>query len=122
ATAEGRAGNIVSALLGESGIWPPPQIRDAGVALQAELARRERPRPDRAETLINLGVGTVTAAVQAPESGVLFVGGESGRVVAFEPRVGSVGVVDTLGGPVAGLAVTVTGRYLFAANQQGPAV
>ncbi|MFL5339892.1 MAG: hypothetical protein ACJ8F7_07060, partial [Gemmataceae bacterium] len=104
----------------ESGAWGPPQVRDASFALQAELARQERPRADRAETLVHLGVGTVTAAVQAPESGVLFVGGESGRVVAFEPRVGSVGVVDTLGGPVTALAVTVTGRYILAAHQQGP--
>src|SRR5262249_8501369 len=89
---EHTAGTIVSDLFGVKDRWSPAVVSDADFALRASL--KQRPRSDkpspRPTAVISLHAGTVTAAVQAPESGDVFIGFRDGTVIRYDPDGGVV--------------------------------
>jgi hypothetical protein len=90
ARTEHTPGTVVADLLGVEKRWSPAVVSDADFALRAALKRRTRfakpvPRPT---SIVALHAGTVTAAVQAPGSGDVFVGYRDGTVMRYEPGSG----------------------------------
>src|SRR5262249_36400010 len=86
AASEERPGTIVSTLLGTSGIWEAPVVRDAAVALRGALkGPPQAERSDQPVTFLHLGSGTITAARVAPHTGEVFAGFDSGLIMGFRP-------------------------------------
>jgi tetratricopeptide (TPR) repeat protein len=115
------AGSVVSDLFGSNQKWSPAVVSDAGFALRAAL-RRPRPAPpaDGVVQLIRLHAATVTAVVQAADSGDLFVGFQDGRIVRYQPEAGEVGVVHAdRPEPIHGLAADPAGEWLAALRFEG---
>jgi hypothetical protein len=104
---------LVSALLGRSKLWPAALVSDAEFAATAELkqcrVRVSTAIRDPRITGLQVGRGTVSALCQAKATCELFVGFDSGRVLAYRPERNSVfKVADDLG-PVISLAVDPDG-------------
>lgn len=89
ASSEGRPGNLVSSMFGQSGAWPAPVTSDAAFAVSA-ITRRPEPVPVQckkpATTRLRVGVHTVTAVCSAWATGDVFIGFENGEVVCFRPK------------------------------------
>jgi tetratricopeptide (TPR) repeat protein len=90
ARAETTAGTAVADLFRTPGHWSPAVVSDADFALRSVL--RHRPKdvrpPERAVIVERLRAGEVTAAVQAADSGDLFIGFKDGAVVRWDPGEG----------------------------------
>jgi hypothetical protein len=118
AAAEERPGTIVSTLLGTSGVWDAPVVRDAAVALKASL----RPTTNTSEltgSIVSLGGGTITAARVAPHTGEVFAGFDDGSVVCFRASANKLLHVGRCRGEVAALATTMGGDLVVAACMVG---
>jgi hypothetical protein len=84
-----RAGNLVSTMLGHSGVWAAPVVSDAQFAVIAYLRRslsRAPSKPAVTRVEIPARIQVVTAAGWAPITGDLFLGFQSGEVVCYRPR------------------------------------
>jgi MoxR-vWA-beta-propeller ternary system domain bpX3 len=109
--AQGRpAGPAVSFLFGRSTNWPAPLVSDASFAAAMALKPpRRRARGSaggrRSSRGTQIGRGVVTAVCQAPVSGELFVGFDSGQVIGFDSEKNRVVTVTHDLGPVRALAV-----------------
>jgi hypothetical protein len=115
---EHTAGTIVSDLFGAKDRWSPAVVSDADFALRASLKQRtrlEKPTP-RPTAVISLHNGTVTAAVQAPESGDVFVGFRDGTVMRYDPDGGVVRTVVhreiTPAGEALGISTDPVGEWV----------
>jgi tetratricopeptide (TPR) repeat protein len=115
AGSEPTAGTAVADLFGTPGHWSPAVVSDADFALRSALKRRPkggRP-PERAIVMERLRADEVTAAVQAPDSGDLFVGFKDGAVVHWCPEEGRSRLIHERGTlPVLGLAASADGRFV----------
>jgi len=122
AKTEATAGTAVSDLFGHSQRWSPAVVWDADVAVRA--AQKNRPRQEKPAPagmrLIHLWTGTVTAAVQAPDSGELFVGFQEGAVISFDTVTSATRVLypDT-GFPVLGIATDLNSVNVVALREEG---
>jgi|GEM_PF-2064684 len=122
AKTEATAGTAVSDLFGHSRRWSPAVVSDADFAVRT--AQKNRPRPERpvlaGMRLVHLWTGTVTAAVQAPDSGELLLGFQEGAVVVFDVVTGASRVLyqDT-GFPVLGIATDLDGTNVVALREDG---
>ena len=93
ATTESRPGDTVADFLGQTGIWSPPVMSDAGYAYRAAVKERTRDVDGIAATRVRNGKGTrlgngkVTACVAGPHTGDVFVAFDSGDLVCFRPSV-----------------------------------
>jgi tetratricopeptide (TPR) repeat protein len=113
----------ISTLFGASAIWPPALRRDADFA--AAGAREQSRFRDRDSSstsdpgfhLIRLGMGTVTAASQSPNSRDVFVGFDDGKVLSLRPRSNQVVLVARSPGVVSALAVDPFGQAVVALRQ-----
>src|SRR5207253_488586 len=101
-----KPGAVVSALLASSSMWAPAVVSDAQFAARA-AARVETPAPTPvARTVLRARIARVTAVCQAPHSGDVFVGFESGEVVCFRPSSGEVLPVTGEGALILSLATS----------------
>jgi len=104
---------LVSALLGRSKLWPAALVSDAEFAASAE-SKRTRGRASAAKNDariagVQIGRGIVTALCHTETASELFLGFDSGSVVAYRPdRDRVVKVADDIG-PVTSLAVDPDG-------------
>lgn len=90
AVTESRPGDTVASFLGQSAVWPPPVLSDAGYAYRAAIKERSQETENRAvrrSTGTPVGKGTVTACVDAPHSGDVFIAFDSGDLVCFRPTL-----------------------------------
>jgi tetratricopeptide (TPR) repeat protein len=90
AKAEHTGGTIVSDLFGIEKRWSPALVSDADFALRAAMKRRPM-REKLVRRLVNtqlLHAGTVTAAVQTPGNGDLFVGFQDGSLIWYNAHDG----------------------------------
>jgi tetratricopeptide (TPR) repeat protein len=120
-----QAAPLVSTFLGRSSLWSAAVVSDAEYAASACRKRAssshlvaERDPKIRGS---QVGRGTVTAAYQAPFSGELFLGFDSGAVLGYRP--GSVEVVQIAdeSSPVTALTVDPEGKVVVAVRQTGRA-
>lgn len=118
ARTENTTGTIVSDLLGAEKRWSPAVVSDADFALRAVIKQRtkfDKPAP-RPTAIITLHASTVTAAVQAPESGDVFVGYRDGTVLRYDPVGRTARTVVhrdiTPPGETIGLATDPTGEWV----------
>ncbi|MBO0697493.1 MAG: hypothetical protein J2P46_03800, partial [Zavarzinella sp.] len=112
---ERNPGTVVTDLFGSSNQWSPAVVSDADFALRTALkARRpaERPAAGRVVTL-SLHPGPVTAAVQSPHGGDLFLGFDDGSVIHYQPDRGEAAdLPKETTAPVSGLATDGSGEWL----------
>jgi tetratricopeptide (TPR) repeat protein len=124
AKTETTPGTAVADLLGASGYWSPAVVSDADFALRTALKVRPiDPRStDGRVTSIRLLEGEVTATVQAPDSGDLFVGFRDGTVAHYDPESGEAAIIQTPRGcRIEGIATTSTGELVVALRHEaGP--
>jgi tetratricopeptide (TPR) repeat protein len=112
-------GNVVSALLGRSGLWHAAVVSDADFAFKAALKTRSS-RDDiavRDPGPLRLGGGPLTAACAAPETGILFAGFGGGTLVAFDPVSGATTRLrreEAPGWPVVAVATDPRGNSVVA--------
>lgn len=110
------AGRLVSDLLGQSGLWPAPVVRDADFAARAESKGLEPlPRPARSKTTptrLRGGIGAVTAVCYALESDEVFFGLQGGEVFCFRPERAEVVRVAGEDSPVTAIEVRPDGQTL----------
>ena len=121
---------VIPALLGRSGAWPAPLVSDAAFALAA-ATRRPVPHAredddsqlpgDRMARRFRVGMGVVSAATSAQESGTIFLGFEKGEVYAFRPESSEVVEISSYDLPVTSLATDLEGERLVVlrANASG---
>ncbi len=110
-------GPIVSALLGQEEVWPVPVVHDAETAYRAAYQATPAALACRLPTpsdSLRLGVGVVTAACQAPETGMVFVGFRDGALARFDPRSGGVVRQPGVGKSVTRLASDANGQTVVA--------
>jgi tetratricopeptide (TPR) repeat protein len=111
---------LVARLLGGPQ-WSPPVLRDAEFAVAAERKRLGGRAPGAGRDLrvqgVHVGRGTLTAARQASSSGELFLGFDSGVVLAYHPSGNQ--ITHVVEGPqaVASLAVDSDGRTVVALHR-----
>jgi len=110
--------STVSTLLGRTKLWPPPLVSDAAFAAAAALERSRDPasavkgHPEAQG--IQIGRGILTAAVQASNTGELFLGFDSGLVLGFRPERNQVVEVAEDHDLVTALAVDPEGQTVVA--------
>jgi tetratricopeptide (TPR) repeat protein len=83
------AGDVVSAMMGRSGVWKSNVVRDAQIAWKSAIRPPHRTARDWVRTDVDvnpLGPGQVTAAVSARATGEVFVGFESGMIAVYDPN------------------------------------
>jgi tetratricopeptide (TPR) repeat protein len=107
----------LAALLFEPGaVWGASLVSDAHFA--AQTARQRRApwiSAYNVSTIVIQGrIPVVRSVVQAPETGDIFLGYESGEIACFSPRLGEVRFLRPHPGPVHSLAVDVAGTSLVA--------
>jgi tetratricopeptide (TPR) repeat protein len=115
-----RSPESVSALLGRSGLWPAAVVEDAETAFKAVAGpARSRPQPagEKGVSRRSCGEGTITAACSAREAGTLFIGYETGRIVAFDPMHTVVHPIAAVGAPVRALSTDPAGKHLIALRE-----
>ena len=114
---ETRPGDLVSLLLSHSAVWTPAVVSDADIAFRAAvLTTKEKPasRNERAVSRLRLGEGAVTA-VCAANTGVLFVGFQTGALVCFDPaKSGVLPVLPKSGVDTIDVATTPGGEMVVA--------
>jgi tetratricopeptide (TPR) repeat protein len=118
------AAPLVSTLFGRSKDWPAAVVSDADFAATLALRRSLAP-PSRAERHpsihgFQIGRGFVTATCQATASGELFIGFDSGLVLAYRPEAHQVVKVAEDIQPVTALAVDPEGQTVVALRQSHP--
>jgi tetratricopeptide (TPR) repeat protein len=117
ARVESKPGNIVSTYFGAGGPWAAPVVADGQFAFHALLEQQKigRQQPMRRKPItIRLGTGRLTAACQAPRTGMIFAGFLSGDVVGFRPASGEVVRIKSGDGlQVTSLATDVDGRFVL---------
>jgi tetratricopeptide (TPR) repeat protein len=117
------AAAAVSTLLGTSAAWAPAVVSDARHAVP-EPARRPvvaSPSPRGfTTTTIRARTARVTAVCQAPDSGDLFLGFESGEVVCYRPASGAVHRVADERSCVLSLAADEGGELVTVLGSKGP--
>ena len=111
----------VSALFGRSKLWPQALVSDAEFAATAEL-RRSRSRTsvgrrDPRVAGVRIGRGLVTAACQARLTSELFLGFDSGIVLAYRPSRDEVVKVAEDLGPISALALDPEGTTVVAVHK-----
>jgi hypothetical protein len=122
--AQGRpAGAATSFLFGKSTHWPAPLVSDAGFAAAATAKPAQRRSRDsagerRRSRSTQIGRGVVTAVCQAPVSGELFVGFDSGQVIGFDAEQNRVLTVLHDSGPVTALAVDPEASLVVALREE----
>ncbi|HZW29872.1 MAG TPA: hypothetical protein VFF52_04140, partial [Isosphaeraceae bacterium] len=111
---------VIADLLFEQN-WSPPLLRDAEFAA---IAARKRPRGrdpasgrDARVQGVRVGRGALTTACQATATGELFLGFDSGVVLAYHPRRNQVVTVLECLLPVASLVVDSDGRTVLALHR-----
>jgi hypothetical protein len=109
------AATFVSNLLGGTGLWEPAVVRDASFAVRQPLPQPKPKETERPTTAVKLGNATVVAAVQAPETGEVFVGFYNGELASFRPSDSRVTQVHRFDNAVRGLAVEETGHFVVVA-------
>jgi hypothetical protein len=113
-------GTVVSALLGTSSAWAPVVVSDARHAVTGAIGRvAGLAAADFATTAVRARVARVTAVCQAPETGEVFLGFESGEVCCFRPASGAVFSVSHESAPVTSLAVNNDGTFLAVLADNG---
>jgi tetratricopeptide (TPR) repeat protein len=113
---------ILAALLGHQGAWPVPVVHDAETAYRSayqSAAPVTVPTP-LVPDHVRLGVGVITAACQAPETEMVFVGFRDGAIARFDPRTGNVVRQPGVGKPVKQLATDAMGTTVVAQLGEGP--
>lgn len=85
---ESSPGTAVAELFGASGHWSPAVVSDADFALRTAMKLRPKDeRPERRAVLVTrLRDGVVTAAAQASNRGVVFVGFKDGVFASYDPE------------------------------------
>jgi tetratricopeptide (TPR) repeat protein len=111
-------GSLISNLLGSTGNWEPPVVSDAVFAVKQPQLRAKNPSFERPSTTLSLGQGTITAAVQAPESGEIFVGFDNGILACFQPAENRVIRLGELERSITGLAVDHDGDFVVVARHE----
>jgi tetratricopeptide (TPR) repeat protein len=112
---------LVSAMLGRPRLWPAALVSDAEFAATAEVARsRGRASTGRRDPRVagvRIGRGIVTAACQARATSELFLGFDSGIVLAYRPsRDEIVKVAEDLGS-ISALALDPEGTTVVALHR-----
>ena len=121
-TAGQPAHELVSALLAKSRLWPAPVLSDAEFAAgaAAKEARARASAPKRELLLHGRQMsGIVTAVCQAADTGELFVGFASGRVVSFRAERDQLVTVTENTDPVVALSADAEGKTLVVLCQSG---
>lgn len=109
--ANARPGPLVQTLMGPRSPWAPPVVSDARFAVQQASRRRITAAAAAfSTTSLRARVPCVTAVCRAPETGLLFVGFESGEVFCFHPLRGEVSLVTDAFASVRSLATDCQGK------------
>jgi hypothetical protein len=117
AATETKAGELVPALFGATGVWEPAVVRDAAFALKvAQTPPRSAELAERAVTWVRLAEAAVTATAFAWETGELFAACADGSLVYFSPRTERVERIEGEVGEVRALAVEKKGSLIVTAN------
>jgi MoxR-vWA-beta-propeller ternary system domain bpX3 len=112
-----------------AGVWPSALVQDADYAARPRSAagiaatRSSAPiavRGTPTRTVIQAHIPVVGALCQASESGLIFLGFESGEVVRFDPATGEVLSLAESGAPVLALAADAAGKYLVILRESAP--
>lgn len=107
-------GQLSSQLFSPASVWDTPLARDAHFA--SRIARDHRApwvmNASARMIVIQSRIPIVRSLCQAPESGEIFLGFESGEIARFEPRTGEVRYLAKLDWPVYGLATDATASTL----------
>ncbi|MDR3636277.1 MAG: tetratricopeptide repeat protein [Isosphaeraceae bacterium] len=109
------ASGILSGLLRSPGEWSATVVSDAEFAAASLLSQPSlipRTTDAGAGRRLRIGVGVVTAACAAEETGEVFLGFASGEVYCFRPERSEVLKVGDSEMPVSALATETTGRTL----------
>jgi tetratricopeptide (TPR) repeat protein len=122
AGAETRPGTVVSALLGQSSLWPAAVVNDAEVAFKAALREPRSAGHSTCHPALQLGDGQILSACCAPQTGRVFVGFEDGQMAEFDSMTGR--RCRLLGPSRASVRATATdldGRFFLAITAEGDA-
>jgi hypothetical protein len=120
---ESNVGAAVSDLFGAKNRWSPAVMSDADYAMRSTMKQRPKAeqRPARAVTVVSLYTGTLTAAVQAVDSGDVFVGFGNGAIVRYDCAASEVRFVYELRPePIHGLATDPAGEWLLTLRLESP--
>jgi tetratricopeptide (TPR) repeat protein len=112
----GNMGPLVAQLFPAGAVWETPLVGDVQYAARTAQHRRAPwiTATPAAAMVIRGRIPIVRSVCQAPESGEIFLGYESGEIACFHPGRGDVQFLPSQNGPVYGLAVDVVGRELVA--------
>ncbi len=116
-----RAGGSAAKMLAAE-VWAPAVVSDGQFAVRAAL-RQPAPltrEPAAPATPLGAPTSVVRAACQAPTSGLVFLGLESGEVISYHPGQGTITVLANEQGPVLSLATTDRGNTVAALRQRAP--
>jgi tetratricopeptide (TPR) repeat protein len=100
-------------------VWPADVVQDADFAARPPAGLNDQPgnRVHLTTTVIQGRIPVIRAVCQAPQSGHLFLGFESGEVVRFDPATGEVLPVTESGHAVIGLAAHTDADYVVILRQ-----
>jgi tetratricopeptide (TPR) repeat protein len=117
---EEKPGPQAAALFGRSTLWAPAQVNDAEFAYKAALRpmRQSPAKKTTAPTCTYLGTGTITAVCTAPETGHVFIGFQSGRLICFDPHNKTTAEFPGSSLPVRAMSTDPAGRLVVVIRQK----
>ncbi len=118
---EQKPGAQAAALFARTTLWAPAQVHDAEFAFKAALRPSRKPSAPRVVNALNpihLGNGQITALCAAPETGQVFIGFDSGRLVGFDPRSTNVVEFPASSCPVTVVSTDPSGQLVVVIHQK----